>query len=129
MTEPIADMINRIKNAQAVLAPMVKISFSSLKYEIAAILKREGWINDFEKKGRLPKKSIEIILKYENGSPVISGLKRISSPGQKIYLPAAKIKAVKGRAGTSVVSTSRGLMSGREAKNKRQGGEVLFEIW
>ncbi len=129
MTDPIADMINRIKNAQAVLSPTVRVPFSVLKQEIATALTKEGWIEGFDKKGKLPKKNIEIKLKYKNNEPVIAGIKRVSSPGQKIYLPFSKIRLVKSGSGTAIVSTSQGLMSGREARNRKQGGEILFEIW
>ncbi len=129
MTDPIADMLNRIKNAQAVSKEMVSMPYSSLKYEIAKMLKKENWIDGFEKKGRSPKKIIEIKLKYDDGQPAILGLKRISSPGRRIYSSSDKIKRVKSGAGMSVVSTPKGLMSGKLARNKKHGGEILFEIW
>jgi small subunit ribosomal protein S8 len=129
MTDPIADMINRIKNAQAVSKETVKIPYSSLKYEIAKILKRENWINEIEKKNKIPKKIIEIQLKNDEGKPAISGLKRVSSPGQRIYSSASRIKRVKDGTGMAIVSTPQGLMTDREARNKKSGGEILFEIW
>ncbi len=129
MTDPIADMINRIKNAQAVSKETVKIPFSSLKYEIAKILKREQWIDDFEKKGKIPKKLIEIKLKYIDNKKAIYGLKRVSSPGQRIYTSSTRIKKIKSGSGMSIISTPQGLMTDREARSKKHGGEVLFEIW
>ncbi len=129
MTDPIADMINRIKNAQAVSKTTVKIPYSVLKYEIAKILKNEGWIEKIEKKGKVPKKIIEIELKYQDGRSAIIGLKRVSSPGQKIYLPTTKIRRVRNGMGMAIISTPKGLMSDKNARRQKHGGEVLFEIW
>jgi small subunit ribosomal protein S8 len=129
MTDPVADMLNTIKNAQAVNHPTVEVSFSNLKYEIAKILERYGFISGIEKKGRKNKKTIEIALKYDGKIPAISGLKKVSKPGQRIYINSAKIKRVKDGHGIAVISTSKGLMVDREAKKQKRGGEVLCEIW
>lgn len=129
MTDPIADMFNRIRNAQAVLHPTVSIPFSNLKYEIGKILEHEGLIEKIEKKGRKEKKNIEITLKYSEKKPVISGLKRISKPGQRIYTPAKDIKSVRQDYGINIISTSKGLMTNKEARKKGLGGEVICEIW
>jgi small subunit ribosomal protein S8 len=129
MTDPISDMLNRIRNAQAVFHPTVEIPFSNLKYEIAKILAKNGFIEKVEKKRRKVKKSIEITLKYENKTPAISGLKRISKPGQRIYSDFRKIKKVKGGYGIAIISTSKGLMTDKEARKQKLGGEVLCEIW
>lgn len=129
MVDPITDMLNRIGNAQAVGKATVDIPFSNLKYEIAKILEKAGFIEKIEKKGKKIKRSIEITLKYANKIPAISGLKRISKPGQRIYLPSQKIKKVKGGYGIAIISTSRGLMTGKEARKQKLGGEVLCEIW
>jgi len=129
MTDPISDLFNRIRNALAVSQPEVSIPFSNLKYEIAKILEREKLVEKVEKKGRKTKKIIEITLKYEGKLPVISGLKRISKPGQKIYLSAKKIKPIKGGYGLAIISTSRGLMTNKEARRQKLGGEVICEIW
>lgn len=126
MTDPIADMLNRIRNAQAVSRPTVVFSFSKLKYEIAMILKKEGFIKEVEKKGRKEKRVIEITLKYPLA---ISCLKRISKPGQRIYISTKEIKKVQSGYGISIVSTSKGLMTGKEARNQKLGGELLCEIW
>ena len=128
-SDPIADMLCRIKNAQAVLKPKVLIPFSKLKFEIAKILEREGFIEKAEKVKRGTKRSIRITLRYVEKTPVISGIKRVSKPGQRIYLPVNKIKPVKGGYGIAVISTSKGLLTDKEARKKRLGGEVLFEIW
>jgi small subunit ribosomal protein S8 len=129
MTDPITDMLNRIRNAQAVLKPTVDVPISKIKLEICQILAREGLIKGFEKKGRKNKKIIQIALQYDGKIPAISGMKRISKPGQKIYLPYKKIKKVKGGYGLSIISTSKGLMTDKEARKKKLGGEVICEIW
>jgi small subunit ribosomal protein S8 len=129
MTDPIADMINRIKNAQAVSKETVKIPYSSYKYEIAKILKKENWITEVEKKGKLPKKILEIQLKYNDKKPAVSNVKRVSSPGQRIYTSYLDIKRVKSGIGMAIISTPQGLMTDQEARRKKQGGEILFQIW
>lgn len=129
MTDPITDMLNRIRNAQAVLQPTVDIPFSKIKFEICQILVKEGFVKSFEKKGRKNKKFILINLKYKEKMPVISGLKRVSKPGQRIYLSYKKIKRVKGGYGIAIVSTPKGLMTGKEAGKQKSGGEVICEIW
>ena len=130
ITDPIADMLTMIRNALAVKSSKVLVPFSKLKYELAKILEREGFVEKVEKKGRKPKKKIEIVLKYEeDGTPTISGLKRISKPGQRIYLPYKKIKRVKGGYGIAIVSTSKGLLTDKEARRQKIGGEILCEIW
>ncbi len=126
MTDPITDMLNRIRNAQAVAKETVVIPFSNLKYEIAKILEKQELVGKIEKKGRSPRKIIEIALKYP---VVISGLRRISKPGQRIYARAKEIKLVRGGYGISIVSTPKGLMTNKEAKRKKLGGEIICEIW
>lgn len=127
--DPIADMLTSIKNAQAVGYGTVSIPFSNIKYEIAKILEREGFIEKVEKKGRGIKRVIEISFKHKDGKPIILGLKRISKPGQRIYLPYKKIKRVKGGYGIVIVSTSKGLMTDKEARKQKLGGEIICEVW
>ncbi len=129
MTDPISNMLTSIRNAQAVLHQTVDIPFSNLKYKIAKILAKQGFIEQIEKKGKKTKRFIEITLKYDNKTPVISGIKRISKPGQRIYLSAQKIKKIKGGYGMSIISTSKGLMADKEARKNKLGGEVIAEIW
>ena len=110
-----------------------------MKYEIANILEKEKFIEKVEKIGRKTKKIIKIILKYQDKTPAesqshqkqpaISGLKMISKPGKRIYLPFKKIKKVRGGYGIAIISTSKGLMIDREARKKKLGGEVICEIW
>ena len=126
MTDPIADMLIRIKNAQAVNKETVGVPFSKLKQEIARVLKQNGLILDYEKKGRATVKKLELKLKYENSFPAIAVVKRISKPGQRIYLKSHEIFSKKGS--MIIVSTSHGLMAGSEARKAKLGGEILCEI-
>ncbi len=126
MTDPISDMLIRIKNAQAVNKETVGIPFSKLKQELARVLKQSGLILDYEKKGRAIVKKLELKLKYENSFSAIAAVKRISKPGQRIYLKSREIFSKKGS--TIIVSTSRGLMTGDEARKAKLGGEVLCQI-
>lgn len=129
MTDPVADMLNRIKNAQAVSKEMVRVPFSKLKNEIAAILEREGWIEKSEHKGKKNLKFLEIKLKYQDKEPAISGVRRVSKPGQRIYFSASEIKRVRDGFGIAVLSTPMGLKADKEARRNKIGGEVLFEVW
>lgn len=127
--DPIADMLTSIRNAQAVLKETVKIPFSKLKFEIAKILEKNAFVEKVEKKGRGIKRIIEIKLKYEDKKPVISGLKRISKPGQRIYFRAKKIRPVRSGYGISIISTSKGLLTDKEVRKQNIGGEVICEVW
>jgi small subunit ribosomal protein S8 len=129
MTDPISDMLNRIKNAQAVLKTQIDVPFSNFKYEIARILEKEGFIEKVEKKGKKTKRTIEITLKYDNKIPAISGIKRISKSGQRIYSPAKNIKKIRGGYGILIISTSKGLMTNKETKKQKLGGEIICEVW
>ncbi len=134
MTDPIADMLNRIRNALMVLHPTVSIPFSKLKYEVAKILEEEGFVEKVEKKGRKVKKVFEITLKYQKGEiektePVIVGLKRISKPGQRIYVKSKEIKRVRDGYGIAIISTPKGMMTDKEARKKKLGGEIICQIW
>ena len=127
--DAIADMLTSIRNAQAVHKEIVRIPFSKIKLEIAKVLEREGFISKTERKGRKIKKFIEITLKYEGKEPAISGLKKVSKPGQRIYVGAQEIRPVKSGYGISIVSTSKGLMAGKEARRQNLGGEMICKIW
>ena len=127
--DPIADMLTSIRNAQAVLKETVKIPFSKFKFELAKVLKRSGFVKKVEKKGRGIKRVIEIELKYEDKLPVISGLKKISKPGQRIYAGSKEIKPVRSGYGISIISTSKGLMTDKEVRKQNIGGEVICKVW
>jgi small subunit ribosomal protein S8 len=133
--DTVANMLTTIRNAQSAAKPTVMLPYSRLKYEIAKILERKGFIAGAEKKSKKLKKtskirpSIEIELKYKNKVPAISGAKKISKPGQRIYVAASDIKKVKQGQGIGIISTSKGLMTDYEAKKQKVGGEMICEVW
>jgi small subunit ribosomal protein S8 len=130
MTDPISDMLTRIRNAQAVRHQTVTVPFSNLKVKITQILLREGFIKDFKRVRIRNQKLIKIYLKYDStGTAKILGLKKISKPGQRIYKKAKEIKKVRGGFGIAVVSSSKGIITDKEARKQKLGGEVLAEIW
>jgi len=119
MTDPIADMLTRIRNAQAVRKPEVLIPFSKLKFELARILKREGFIGDIEEVKGDVQSNIKIGLKYMDKEPFIQGLKRTSKPGQRIYKKRNEIRPIKQGLGIVIISTSKGLMTDKQARKKK----------
>jgi small subunit ribosomal protein S8 len=129
MTDPITDMFNRIKNAEAVFNDSVEMPYSEVKMRIAEILKDNGFIIDCKKRGAKSSKVIKIDLKYEKQQPGILGFKRISKPGQRIYGQRHSIKRVKDGYGLAVVSTPRGLMTDQTARKAKLGGEIMIEVW
>ena len=129
ITDPIADMLTRIRNSQAVKKSEVLIPYSKLKFEIAKILKHENYIDSFEKIEEAKFPQIKIVLKYEDNEPAIKHIKRVSKPGLRVYAGKSEIKGVLNNLGISIISTSTGLMTNKEAKKKGIGGEVICEIW
>lgn len=130
VTDPIADMLTRIRNAVAVGHERVVMPASKLKVGIAQILVDEGFINRFEVNGDGPSLDLELVLRYgERQRPAIIGLKRVSRPGHRVYRGAAELPRVQGGIGVAVVSTSQGLLPDREARRRRLGGEILCEVW
>jgi small subunit ribosomal protein S8 len=129
MTDPIADMLIRIKNAQAVGHQTVKIPFSGLKLVLAQILEKEGFIAKVEKRGKDVQKYIKIDLKYRDGRSAIEGVKRMSKPGQRLYVTKNEIRPVRQGYGMAIISTSKGLMTDKEARRAGLGGELMCEIW
>ena len=137
MTDPIADMITRIRNAVTAKHTRVDMPASKLKVEIARILQDEGYIQGFrtteepaERPGRQPRQVIRVFLKYgPHGEKVITGLERISRPGRRVYSGVDEVAPVLGGLGTSILTTSRGVMTGRAAKKAGVGGEVLCNVW
>ena len=127
--DQISEMLTAIRNAQAVLKPTVVVPFSGFKYEIIKIMEKEGFLEKSEKKGKKNKKTLEIVLKYKDKIPAISGLKRVSKPGQRIYINYGKIRPVKDGYGIAIISTSKGLKTNKEAKSQKVGGELICEIW
>ena len=130
MTDPIADMLTRVRNAIAAKHTRVDIPGSKLKMEVARILKEEGYINNYTVKGEGPKYMIRVFLRYDaKGVSSITRLERVSRPGRRGYVGSQDIKKVLGGYGVSIVSTSRGLMTGKRARAERVGGEVLAEVY
>ncbi|MDI6602926.1 MAG: 30S ribosomal protein S8, partial [Patescibacteria group bacterium] len=126
--DPISDMLTAIRNALIVKHATVRVPFSNLKYGIVKILEKEGFIEKVEKKRKRSKRFIEITLKYTDNLPAISGLKRISKLGQRIYSSRRKIKRVKSGYGMAIISTSKGLMTDKEARKQKLGGEIICEV-
>ena len=130
MTDPIADMLTRIRNAVSVERPQVEMPVSKVKKGVAEVLKREGYIWDWECEEGKPVGSLRIELKYgPSGEKVIRKIRRISKPGCRVYRGAKDLRPVLNGLGISIVSTSRGVMSDREARQQKIGGEVLCEVW
>ena len=137
MTDPISDMLTRLRNAVSAKHSRVDMPASKLKAEIARILQDEGYIQGFriveepaEKAGRQPRQVIRVFLKYgPHGERVMTGLERISRPGRRVYLGAEDVPTVLGGLGTSILTTSRGVMTGRAARKAGVGGEVLCNVW
>ena len=132
MTDPIADMLTRIRNANAAMFDTVKMPSSKLKVNLAKVLEREGFIRGFtvSKAEGKPGEILEITLKYsEDRKKTIAGIKRVSTPGLRIYKKSDQMPKVLGGVGVAVVSTSHGLMTDREARKAKLGGEVLCYVW
>jgi len=130
MTDPIADMLTRIRNAVRAGHPRVEIPHSNMKMAIAAILKAEGYVGGVAvvEKGKF--KSIRITLRYdEEGTPILSGIQMVSKPGRRIYAGSQEIPPVMGGLGLSIVSTPRGVLSGRDARKAGVGGEIVCHVW
>ncbi len=132
MTDPIADMLTRIRNANVVMHDDVKMPSSKLKESMAAILKREGYIEDYSVADNEngPGRTLTVVMKYApDRSRTISGITRVSKPGLRVYAKADRLPRVLGGLGVAVVSTSRGLMTDKEARQSHVGGEVLCYVW
>lgn len=132
MTDPIADMLTRIRNAVRVERPIVEMPLSKVKRGVAEVLKREGYIWDWreEQATETPGTQLLIDLKYgPNGERVIRHIKRVSKPGRRVYSGAKDLRPILNGLGISIISTSRGVVSDREARQKNLGGEVLCELW
>ena len=130
MTDPIADMLTRIRNAVSVERPQVEMPVSKVKKGVAEVLKREGYIWDWTTEEANPVSQLRIELKYgPSGEQVIRNIKRVSKPGCRVYSRAKDLRPVLNGLGISILSTSQGVISDREARQKKIGGEVLCEIW
>ena len=129
VTDPIADMLTRIRNAKAMRYKEVEVPASKIKIEIARILKEEGYINDYKVKKNNIQDILVLSLKYVDKERVITGLKRISKPGLRVYVKAEEVPSVLNGLGIAIISTSQGVMTDKDARAKSLGGEVLAYIW
>lgn len=130
MSDPIADLLTRMRNALHAGKPTVDIPASSIKREICRVLKDEGFINDFEYTEDTIPSIIRVSLKYlSDRQPVLQGIKRVSKPSLRVYVGRNDIKPVRSGLGVAILSTSQGVMSGRQARENKVGGEVICEVW
>lgn len=130
MTDPVADMLTRIRNALLAQHRQVLVPSSNIKAAIARILKQEGFIRHFDVNNQAPQPMIRIILKYDDDrNPVLRGLERVSKPGQRIYAGRYDVPRVQSGLGVAIVSTSKGVMTDRQARRMGIGGEVICRVW
>lgn len=129
MNDLLSDMLSRIRNGQHARLASVKCQFSKLLFNVLGVLKSEGYIKDFRQVGEDNKLSLEIELKYFEGEPVIKNVKRVSSPGRRVYSPISDLQKVQNGLGIAVLSTSRGVMSDYDARLANVGGEVLCTVY
>ena len=129
MTDPIADMLTRIRNANQAKHEVVEMPASRLKLEILEVLKNEGYITEYEKVEDGKQGVIKVTLKYVNKERVIKGIKRISKPGLRVYAKSTELPQVLNGLGVAIISTSKGVMTDKEARNHKLGGEVIAFVW
>ena len=129
-TDPVADFIIRLKNAGAIKKQSVSLPYSAFKMAIAEKLHEAGYLASVDKKGKKVHKTLDVVLKYdESGKHVIAGVKRVSKPGRRMYKSVSEIKPVHYGHGALILSTPKGIMTDKEARKEKVGGEALFEIW
>jgi small subunit ribosomal protein S8 len=130
ITDPIADMLTRIRNALVARHDFTDVPASKLKMALAEVLKKEGYIRDYELKSQGIKRTIRIHLAYaDDGEPVIDGLQRVSKPGLRVYAQRREVPRVHGGLGVAILSTPEGVLTGRDARRRGLGGEVLCYVW
>ena len=129
MSDTIADMLCRIRNSLGAGHPKVLVPMSKQKLQILKILKREGFIEKYTIEGTGVKKNLNITLRYYNGKPVIHTIKRVSTPGRRHYIKLSEIKPIRNNIGIMILSTSKGIMTSKEALSLQTGGEVICKIW
>ena len=128
--DPIADMLTSIRNAQAARKETVSVPYSKIKMEIAKVLAKEKFIKEADHKGKKINKIIDIVLNYDSlNRPAITSLKRVSKPSRRIYSPSSKIKKIRQGFGFQILSTPRGILSGKDARREKIGGEVICEVY
>lgn len=129
VNDPIGDLLIQIKNASMARKAAIDLPYSRMKHAVASILAREGYVDDVDKSGVAPKESLHVKIKYQDGNPVITNLKRVSKPGLRLYVNKKEIPNVVGGMGISILSTPLGIMTGKEARKRGIGGELLCTIW
>lgn len=130
MTDPIADLLSRIRNAQIAKHDRLDVPMSKLKLEVVKLLKEEGFVKNFREIEGVPVGTLRIFLRYtQDGVPAISNLERISKPGRRVYRKADEIQPVRNGLGIGIVSTSQGLLTDAQARERRVGGEILCQVW
>jgi len=129
VNDPIGDLLAQIKNASSARKTTIEVPHSRLKMALCKILASEGYVGEVSKTGKEPKAMIKLALKYANNEPVITGMTRVSKPGLRWYVNRHKIPTVVGGTGVAILSTPEGLMTGRDAKKKGVGGELLCTVW
>jgi len=129
VNDPIGDMLIQIKNASMARLKSVSMPYSKMRHEVALIIKQAGLLTDVEKLGEIPKEQLRIAISYKGRNPVLTDLRRKSKPGLRVYVNKHNIPTVLGGMGICILSTSKGIMTGREAKKIGLGGELLCEIW
>jgi small subunit ribosomal protein S8 len=129
MTDPISDMLTRIRNAAMVKSKVVEMPLSRMKFAIAKILESEGFISNVETVDRAGRPMLSLTIRYEDGTAKVSSLKRISKPGRRVYIKADELKTIRSGYGIAILSTPNGLMTGSEAHKRRLGGELICEVY
>lgn len=130
VTDPISDFINQIKNAGMARKSEVTLSYSKMKHAIADLLVREGYIASVEQKGKDTRKTLKVtLITEEQGRPRINDVKRLSKPSRRMYAGVSEIRPVRGGVGIMVLSTPKGIMTDKQARNEKVGGELLFTMW
>jgi small subunit ribosomal protein S8 len=128
MNDPISDLLSRIRNAQAAHHDALELPSSRMKFAIAKILEREGYVSDVSERADGPKKTLSIGLKYDGKEPAIRSIRRVSTPGKRVYRGAGELPRPLSDIGIAIVSTSAGVMTNKEARRRKLGGEVLCEV-
>jgi small subunit ribosomal protein S8 len=129
MTDPISDMLTRLRNAFAVKKRDVVLPYSNVKFAIAKILEREGFVSAVEKVTQGSRAELRIALAYRDGAPALTEVRRVSTPGHRVYAKTADLPRVKSDIGIAIVSTPNGLMTNKEARSRKLGGEVICEVF
>lgn len=129
MTDPIADMLTRIRNAGAAGIREVVLPYSRMKFDIAKILEREGYLSGVEKLSQGTVALLRLLLRYDGDTSAISAIERVSSPGCRVYVSSSLIPRVRSNQGIAIISTSAGIMTGREARARKLGGEVICKVY